>query len=308
MRLLRNIWPITKRVFGDWNTHEAPRLGASLAFYTILSLSPLLVLAVAVAGLFFGRSTVIQHLGGQLQGLVGQAGAQALSTTLNSAQKSSSHGVLATALSLLVVAFSASGVCGELRSALNKIWEVDPDSGSGVWSMVRERFFSFGMVLAVAFLLLASLVFSTILAAASGLLGSVVPLPHLLAGMTDLIISLLGITAVFALTFRYVPATKVRWRPALQGGLLTAVLFMLGKYAIGAYIAKAAVGSAYGAAGSVVVVIVWMYYTAQIVFFGAEFTHVIASEPALLEPADARQTDRETHILSASRVPQTRTT
>jgi membrane protein len=135
-----------------------------------------------------------------------------------------------------------------------------------------------------------------------------VPLPHLLAGMTDLIISLLGITAVFALTFRYVPATKVRWRPALQGGLLTAVLFMLGKYAIGAYIAKAAVGSAYGAAGSVVVVIVWMYYTAQIVFFGAEFTHVIASEPALLEPADARQTDRETHILSASRVPQTRTT
>jgi membrane protein len=307
MRLLRNIWPIVKKVLGDWNAHEAPRLGASLAFYTILSLSPLLLLAVAVASLFFGRSTAIQHLSGQLQGLVGQAGAQALSTTLDSAQKNSSHGVLATALSLLVVLFSASGVCVELRSALNKIWGVDPDSASGMWSMVRERLFSFAMVLAVAFLLLASLVLSTILAVASGFLGSVVPLPHLLAGIVDLIISLLGVTVVFALTFRYVPSTKSRWGPSLQGGLLTAVLFTLGKYAIGAYIAKAAVGSAYGAAGSIVVVIVWMYYTAQIVFFGAEFTHVIASQPPLVK-SDARQTGRETHVRNASRGRHKRTT
>jgi membrane protein len=308
MSLPRNIWSTTKKVFEDWNAHEAPRLGASLAFYTILSLSPLLVLAVAVAGLFFGRSVAIQHLSAEVQALIGSAGAQALSTTLNSAQKSPSQGVFATAVSLLVVLFSASGVCGELRSALNKIWEVDPDSGSGLWSIVRERLFSFGMVLAVAFLLLASLVLSTILAAASGFLGSVVPMPHLRAAIIDLIISLIGITAVFALTFRYVPATTIPWGPALQGGLLTAVLFTVGKYAIGAYLAKAAVGSAYGAAGSVVVVIVWMYYTAQIVFFGAEFTHVISSQPALLRGADARRSDGDTHLRSVSRGPQTRTT
>jgi membrane protein len=271
---MKRYWLLTKKVFSEWNRHEAQRMGAALAFYTILSLSPLLVLGVAIAGLFFDRSGVSRQVTAQLQDLIGPTGAQAVSATLESAQKSSGQGITATALSLLVLFISASGVFVELRSALNKIWDVDPDSQSGIKGMLRERIFTFGMVLAVGFLLIASLILSAILAAASTFLGNVIAMPGLVAALIDLLISLVGVAAVFALMYRYVPATTVSWRQAWVGGGLTALLFTVGKYLLGIYLAKAAPGSAYGAAGSVVVLIIWVYYTAQIVFFGAEFTHV----------------------------------
>jgi membrane protein len=274
----RNILSLTKKVFSDWNGHDDARWGASLAFYTILSLSPLLALAVAVSGLIFDRSDAMRQISGQMEGMVGSAGAQAISAALESTQKSSAHGVLATLVSLLVVLFSASGAFTELRSALNAIWDVEPESSGGIGSMIRDRFFSFGMVLAVAFLLLVSLLLSALLAALSTFMGGLIPIPKVLAGIIDLIVSTAIIAFVFALTFRYVPRTGAEWPQAWKGGLLTSILFVVGKYAVGAYIAKAAIGSAYGAAGSVVVVIVWVYYTAQIVFLGAEFTHVIGAE------------------------------
>ena len=286
----RSTLGLIKKVFSDWNDHDDSSLGASLAFYTILSLSPLLVLAIAVASLVFDRSTAMHQISGQIEGMVGSAGAQAISAALESAQKNSAHGGLATAISLIVVLFSASGVFTALRSALNRIWEVTPGSSGGLKSLIRERFFSFGMVLAVAFLLLASLILSALLAAASTFLGGLIPIPKALAVIIDLIVSIASVALVFALTFRYVPETPVHWREAWKGGLVTSVLFTLGKYAIGAYIAKAAVGSAYGAAGSVVIVIVWVYYTAQIVFLGAEFTHVIGTEP-VAQPNTARVAD-----------------
>jgi membrane protein len=264
--MLRKYWLLVKKVFSEWNRHDAPRMGAALAFYTILSLSPLLVLGVAIAGIFFDRSGVSRQLTYQLQSLIGPTGAQAVNATLESAQKSSHQGISATAVSLLVLFISASGVFVELRSALNKIWDVKPDSQSGIWGM-----------LAVGFLLVASLILSAILAAASAFLGDVIAMPGLVAGLIDVVVSLTGVAAVFALMYRYVPATTVSWRQAWVGGGLTALLFTVGKYLIGTYLVKAAPGSAYGAAGSVVVLIVWVYYTAQIVFFGAEFTHVNAS-------------------------------
>jgi membrane protein len=272
--MLGSWWQLTKNVFSEWNKHEDQRMGAAVAFYTILSLSPLLVLAVAIAGIFLDRSDVSRQLTTQIQGLVGQAGAKAIDATLSSAQNQSGKAGAASIVSIVLLLISASGVFGELRSALNKIWEVEPANSNGIMGMLRERIFSFGMVLAIGFLLLASLILSAVLAAASSFLGGIVPMPHLLAGLLDLMISLGGVSFVFALTFKYVPAANVSWRNAWLGGLITAVLFSIGKYLIGFYLAKAAVGSAYGAAGSVVVVIVWVYYTAQIFFFGAEFTHV----------------------------------
>jgi membrane protein len=180
---------------------------------------------------------------------------------------------------MLVLFFSASGVFVELRSSLNRIWDVDPDA-HGVKGIVRERILTFGMVLAVGFLLIASLILSAILAAAATFLGDVMSMPVLVATAVDLVISLTGVAAVFALMFKYVPAVSVSWRQAWVGGAVTALLFTIGKYLIAVYLTKAAPGSAYGAAGSVVVVLVWVYYTAQIVFFGAEFTRVAGSDTA----------------------------
>lgn len=274
---MQNYWSLAKKIYSEWDKHEAPRMGAALAFYTILSLSPLLLLVVGLAGIFFGRSGVAQQLTSQAHSLLGQAGDQVLNETLSSTQKSSGGGWAASAVSFLVLLISASGVFGELRSALNKIWEVQAQAAAGIWGMIRERLLSFGMVLSVGFLLIASLVASAVLTAASGYLGSVLPMPAPVAWLIDFAISLFGIAAVFALMFRYVPASRIRWKQAWYGGLFTAVLFTLGKYALSFYLGKAAPGSAYGAAGSIVVVIVWIYYTAQIVFFGAEFTHVLAA-------------------------------
>ena len=276
--MLNRYWLLAKRVFSDWNEHESPRMGAALAFYSVLSLAPLLVLVVAIAGMLFDRSAVLQRLTGQAQDLLGSSGAQALNAALASAQKNSGKGISASVISFLLLLVGASGVFAELRSALNKIWDVKPNSNAGIWGMLRERIFSFGMVLAVGFLLMTSLVFSAMLAALSSYFGNLVSMPHLVAGIIDLVISLMGVAAVFALMFRYVPAADVGWREAWIGAALTSVLFALGKYLIGIYLSKAAVGSAYGAAGSIVVVIVWIYYTAQIIFFGAEFTHVIGSQ------------------------------
>ena len=236
----------------------------------------------------------------QIQGLLGASGAKAVNAALTGAQNSSGQANTASIVSIIVLLISASGVFGELRSALNKIWEVEPPDSSGLRGMLRERIFSFGMVLAIGFLLLASLVFSAVLAAASSFLGDIVPMPHLIAGIIDLAISIAGIGAVFALTFKYVPAAHIGWRQAWIGGLMTAVVFTIGKYLIGLYLAKAAVGSAYGAAGFVVVVIVWVYYTAQIFFFGAKFTHVLGSKA----PARLAETSRAAPFRVHSQRPQ----
>ncbi|HKD07727.1 MAG TPA: YihY/virulence factor BrkB family protein [Bryobacteraceae bacterium] len=228
-----------RKIFSDWYAHEAPRLGAALAFYTILSLSPLLVLAVAISGLLFDRTMVMREITSQIQALVGYGAAGAIQAALESAQNNPNHGMLATAISIVTLLLSASGVFGELRTVLNKMWDVKRDEGSGIVTLIREEIFSFGMVLAVGFLLLASLMISATLAAATTFLGGMFPLPTALAAALDLMISIAGVAAVFGLMSRYVPAVRISWRPALWGGLLTAVLFTAGKYLIGLYIAKA---------------------------------------------------------------------
>ncbi len=272
---LRNVWPFLKETASNWDKHEAPRLGAALAFYTILSLAPLMILVIAVVSLAFGHSTAQDQILSQVQSMIGEEGATAVKTMIEHAQKPST-GTLASVIGIITLLFGASGVFGELRSALNIIWEVKPGNSSGVVSLIKQRFFSFGMVFAIGFLLLVSLVISAVLAAIGKFFGGVLPIPVPLLAAINFTVSFLGISILFSLIFKYVPETKIEWKDVWLGAAATAFLFTVGKFLIGIYLGKAAVGSSYGAAGSLVVVIVWVYYSAMIFFFGAEFTHVIA--------------------------------
>jgi membrane protein len=272
---IKAAFSLLKETFSAWNTHEAPRLGAALAFYTILSLSPLVIIVVALAGLIFSRSTAQAHILSQVQGMIGSEGAKAVAAMLANAQRPAA-GVLGSVVGILSLLFGASGVFTELRSALNLIWEVKAEQTSGVLALLRERFFSFGMVLSIGFLLLVSLVVSTVLAAVGKFFGGLLPIPSAVLAVVNFLVSYIGVAVLFGLIFRFVPEAKVRWRNVWPGALMTAMFFTVGKTLIGLYLGKTGVGSPYGAAGSVIVVIVWVYYSAQIFFFGAEFTHAYA--------------------------------
>lgn len=251
------------------------RLAAALAFYTLLSLAPMLVLAVSVAGLAFGEEAARGEILGQLQTMIGLEGAAAVQSVLAHAQAPES-GIVGTVVGGGVLLFGASGVFGELQDSLNVIWEVQPKPGRGIKGFLRDRFFSFTLVLGVAFLLLVSLVISAALAAIGAVFSSRLPGGEALWQVINVLVSLATVTALFALIFKIVPDVSIHWRDVWIGAFVTAVLFTLGKLAIGLYLGRSSVASPYGAAGSVVVLVVWVYYSAQILFFGAEFTQVYA--------------------------------
>lgn len=270
-----NVWSLLRKTFSAWSDHEAPRLGAALAFYTILSLAPLLILVIAIVAVFFGQSTAQDQIIGQVDWMVGKDGGNAVRAMIEHAAQEPGSGTFASIIGVVTLLFGASGVFGELRSALNKMWDVNPEAGGGVWEMIRQRFFSFGMVLAVGFLLLVSLVLTAALAALGKFFGGILPFPEFVLSGINFVVSLAGIAILFALIFKYVPDTTIAWKDVWLGATATALFFTIGKYLTGLYLGKAAVGSAYGAAGSLVVVIVWVYYSAMIFLFGAEFTHVL---------------------------------
>ncbi len=272
---IRQMLPLLKETFSKWSEHDAPRLGASLAFYTLLSLAPLLIIAIAIVALVFGHDAAQDQIGNQLRDLVGQSGADAIKTMLARSHNASS-GVVATAIGVITLLLGASGVCGELRAALNKMWDAKPAGGSGFMAMIKEKSFAFGMVLAIGFLLLVSLVVSAGLAAVGMYASGVLPIPPFVLEILNFLVSFGVITLLFALIYKYVPDVKIEWHDVWIGATATALLFTIGKFLIGLYLGKAGVGSAYGAAGSLVAVIVWVYYSAQIFFFGAEFTQVYA--------------------------------
>ncbi len=271
---LKMLWSLLRQTMSAWSEHEAPRQGAALAFYTILSLAPLVILVISMVAFVFGHTEAENQLLSQVESMVGQQGSDTVKEMLKQAQKPAS-GIVASIIGIITLLIGASGVFGELQSALNKIWNVRTANGSGAWGVIQERFFSFGMVLAVGFLLLVSLVISTALAAVGKFFGGALPMPEFVLGAMNFIISLGGTVVLFALMFRFVPSTKIAWSTVWRGAAVTGLLFTVGKLLIGLYLGKAAVGSAYGAAGSLVVVIVWVYYSAMIFLFGAEFTRVL---------------------------------
>ena len=251
---------------------KAPRLGAALAFYIALSLSPLLLVVLAIAGAAFGDEAARGELVGQIRDLVGQPGAEVVESILANANQSGS-GTLATVIGIAALLFSATGVFVELQDSLDTVWRVDEKrGGGGVWSLVKDRLLSLSMIGALAFLLLVSLVFSAVLSAMSGLFDRWFPDASTLLKAANLTLAFLLTVAMFAVTFKVLPNVAVPWRGVWVGAVLTAALFTLGKYLIGLYLSKASVGSAYGAAGSFVALLVWIYYSTQILLFGAEFT------------------------------------
>jgi membrane protein len=287
---VRRAWQLLSETFNEWSEDRAPRLGAALAYYTLFSLAPVLVIAIGLAGLVFDRRTVERQVLDQVTALVGAQGAEAVQAMLASATADPAGGLVAVALGVVALVLGATGAFAELQDALNTIWNVKARPGGGVGGMVRARALSFAMVLVIAFLLLVALVVSAALAALGPLLGAVVP-PGVLHAVNT-VVSLAVITGLFATIFKVLPDVEVPWRDVWPGAVLTALLFVVGKEAIGLYLGKAGVASGYGAAGSLVVVLVWVYYAAQILFFGAEFTQVYARRRRPVVPAAGAEVRR----------------
>lgn len=290
---MKNFLDLLKATVAEFGEDKASRLGAAIAYYAVFSMAPLLMIVVAVAGLLFGREAVQGQLVGQIGGLVGEQGAELIETMIASASDKSSS-LIATIIGTVMLLLGASGVFLELKSALNTIWEVKLKPGRGILSMVKERALLFAMVLGIGFLLIVSLVVSAGLAAMTAFFDQYLPLPGFVIQLIDFGASLGILGALFALMFKVIPDTKIAWRDVWLGGFVTALLFTIGKFAIGFYLGQSAPASSYGAAGALVVILLWAYYSSQIFFFGAEFTKVYATRygsraPKAAEPSHERQ-------------------
>jgi len=256
----------------DWYEDRAQRIGAALAYYTIFALAPGLVIVMALAGLMLGPGAESQIIG-QFHELIGEQGATAIEATVRSA-RNETLGATGTALALIPLVFGLWGVFGELQDGLNTIWGVTPKPGRRIRDILKERFWSFAMVVGIGFVLLVSLVLSAWLAAVGTYVGSLLPAPAAGLEALNFVISFVVITGSFALIFKLLPDVRIAWRDVWLGAAVTSLFFTVGKFLIGLYLGKSAVASAYGAAGSLVIIVVWVYYSAQILLLGAEFTKV----------------------------------
>jgi membrane protein len=265
----RGAWEIFKCAFRGWSDDGANSMGAAVAFYTLLSMAPLLILVISVAGLIIGRDEAQQLVMTQLAGLLGQAGAEGVQSVLQSADNTQS-GLVATAVSFGTLLLGATTVFAELKTDLDRIWKVKAPKASGAWNFIRTRLLSFGLVVTIGFLLLVSLVVSAVLSyIGSQLLGEGgAAILHAL----EIVASVGVMTVLFAAVYKVLPSVNLAWRDVWVGAAVTAVLFTIGKFLIGLYLGKSSVASSFGAAGTLVVTIVWVYYSAQIFFLGAEYT------------------------------------
>jgi membrane protein len=268
---------LLKTAVAEWSQDNATRLAAALAYYAVFSVAPLLIIAIAVAGLVFGREAAQGEIFRQLDGLIGAQGAAAVQEMVKNAAQPES-GVAAGLIGFVMLLFGASGVTGELKSALNAIWNVPPPPAGGMLFMLRERLLSLSLVLGVGFILMVSLVISAGVAAMGRYFSAWLPGSEVLLQAVNFGASLVVITLMFMIIFRFVPDAKLGWGDVWLGAAVTAVLFSIGKLLIGLYLGKGSLGSAYGAAGSLVIFLAWVYYSAQILFFGAELTQVYARE------------------------------
>jgi membrane protein len=252
-------------------------MGAALAFYTVFSLAPVLIVAISVAGLALGQKAAEGEFARQLQGLVGETGARAVQAIMQSADRPA-LGIIATAFGIGVLLVGASGAFVELQDALNKIWKV-PCTSESVWlRAIRERFLSFGLVLGLGFLLLVSLVVSAALGAAGNFIAPMLPWPVFLLESVNFLLSLGVIALLLAMIFKYLPDADITWGDVWMGAAIASLLLTTGKALIGLYLARSTVASAYGAASSLVIILTWVYYSAQIVLFGAEFAHAYSRQ------------------------------
>jgi membrane protein len=279
-------WFLLKTTATQWINDKCPQLGAALAYFTVFSLAPLVLILLAFFGLFFGSASARDKVIEQLQYLIDPSGIKVIKDIATSVAKPHSS-ILATIVGIVVGLFGASGVFGQLQDALNTIWGVKPKPGASLWAFFRARFLSFAMVAGVCFLVLVSLTVESILRGLSAYLQILVPGGHVLALILFLVMDIGIVILLFAMIFRFLPDVKIKWRDVWVGATLTAILFAIGKFLLGLYLGSGAAGSAYGAASSLITLLLWIYYSAQILLFGAEFTQVYANSfGSRVEPED----------------------
>ncbi|MFZ5476963.1 MAG: YihY/virulence factor BrkB family protein [Myxococcota bacterium] len=268
-------WDMLKTTWREFSDDHAERIGAALAYYTVFSVAPIVVIAVVVAGAVFGEDAARGEMSRQLVGLLGPTAARGVEDIVNHTTRSGG-GTVASIVGVATLLLGATSVFVQLQSALNAMWDVKPERGKGLLGMLRSRALGFTMVVALGFLLLVSLVMSALLSGVGGLLEQWLDVPAVALQLANQGISLAVVTLLFALVYKFLPDAKIAWGDVWVGAAATAAMFTLGKFAIGTYLGNSSVASAYGAAGSLVVLLVWVYYSAQIVLFGAEFTQVYA--------------------------------
>lgn len=281
---IKSSWSFLRETFNEFGEDRVLRLSAAMAYYAIFSIGPLLVLIVGVAGLVLGEEKVRQEVGGQLASMVGESSAKMVESMM--APRKGGTSLIATVIGGIGLIIGASGVFGQLQDALNTIWEVKAKPGAGIWGLVRSRFLSMTTVLGIGFLLLVSMVLSAALSAVSGRMGNVISLPGWVAQGFGEVFSFVVITVLFAMIFKVLPDIKIRWRDVWVGAAVTAALFTLGKFALGKYLGSESTASAYGAGSAFVLVLLYIYYSSVILFYGAEFTQVFARRSgSVIEPS-----------------------
>jgi membrane protein len=270
----KDVFLLFKETFKEWSEDKVPRLGAALAYYTVFSLPPILFIAITIVGAAFGQEAAQGKIVEQIQWLIGREGARSVETMIENARQLPTTSILATVVGLVTLLVGALGAFSQLQDALDTIWEVAPKPGQGFKDVIENRFISFTMVLGVGFLLLVSLVISAGLTALTRFVGGWLPDFAILIALVNFVIPFVVITLLFALIFKVLPDVTLTWGDVWPGAMLTAFLFTVGKFLIGLYLGNSQIGSAYGAAGSLIILLVWIYYSAQILLFGAEFTQV----------------------------------
>ena len=284
--LTTRYWNTLKRAGGAWVDDRAQSMGAALAYYTVFSIAPLLLIAISVAGLVYGQDAARGAIVGQLQGLMGKAGADAVQGLLRSVSKPS-QGIAGAAVGLAVLVIGATSVFAELQDDLNRIWQTPSKVKlAGWWAWLRTRLLSMGLIFAIGFLMLVSLAASAMFEAAGSWAGGLAGSEKVVGEAVNFVVSYVLTAALIALIYRFMPDATIRWRDVCVGSLVTALLFVIGKLLIGLYIAKSAIASGFGAAGSLAVLLAWVYYSAQIFLFGAEFTWAYANPEG--EPEDSK--------------------
>jgi membrane protein len=282
----RDILRILVGTVQAWWDDNVPRMGASLAYYTLFAIAPILLVATGVAGLAFGAEAVRGELAGQIDQLVGREGGRAVQALVEGASRRD-RGVLASVVGAVTFVLAATGAFLELQASLNEIWRVKPNPNLNLRGFITDRLRSFGLVLAIGFLLLVSLAVSAAIAAASAWLDRRMPGLPFVWNVVNLTLSVLATWALFTMLYAFLPDVRLLWQDVAVGALVTAILFTLGKQLIGLYLGQSATASSYGAAGSVVLLLLWVYYSAQIVLIGAEFTRVYADRAGFKVPVES---------------------
>lgn len=287
---MRLAFAITKKTFANFFQHQPFQLAAALSYYTLLSLAPLLLVVIGAAGLIFGKQAARGELVGKISATMGSQEAQAIQAMIAHAGKSNSN-VISTIVGVVILVIGATTVFGSLQTALNHIWGVKtaPDTNA-IWSLIRTRLLSVGVVFGLGFVLLVSLVLSAAISALHSYIEGLFPGATISIRIVNIVVSFAVIMVVIAMIYKFLPSVKIAWRDVCVGAGITAVLFVIGKYVIGLYLGHAGIGSSYGAAGSIIVLLVWVYYTSMILFLGAEATRVYTEQRGEgIEPAEHAQ-------------------